>query len=199
MAVSIKRVKIRARITFGAIVVVTPNILSFNVRRSRGQASASFSASLKVTHDELSSINTGLSANIKIEAGENDPDKVIFTGYVYKVTINPSRSDSSYAIINISGKDIMSVMEGQTVTRRTPARQLAKWGAITSLLRKRDKFKERFPLQIRDSKPRLSYSRIMEAEDTNIKSPSPFVSDIDGSGMTGTAGRHSITQLPKEE
>jgi len=192
MSVTIDRIKIRAEVMFCGISVTTPNILSFNVRRSRGQASASFSASLKVPHYELNSTNTGRDANVIIRAGEGSPSNIIFTGYVYKININPSRTDSSYAIVNISGKDILSVIEGQNITRRVPAKQLAKWGSITSVLTKRDKFKERFPLKIRDAQARLTWEQIQEFSNFVVGSPNPTAGIVDPSGTTGHACRFDV-------
>jgi len=199
MAVTVDRVKIRAEIIFNGISVVTPNILSFNVRKSRGQPSATFSASLKVPHSELVSTDVGQNANVVIKAGEDYPRNTIFTGYVYRMSINPSRTDSSYAIVNISGKDVLSVMEGQNITRRVPARQLAKWGSITGILAKRDKFKERFPLTIRDANPRLTWNQIQEFDKFVAGAPKPTAAEIDSTGAPGTAGRFDVTQIPSEE
>ena len=195
MAVSIDRIKIRAEVLFNGISVVTPNILSFNVRKSRGQPSATFSASLRVPHDKFTSTTVGQNANVVIKAGEDTPGSPIFTGYVYRISINPSRTDSSVVIVNIAGKDVMSVMEGQNITRRVPAQQLAKWGSITGIIAKRDKFKERFPLKIRNAEPRLTWSQIQEYDQFVVGSPDPTAVDLDGTGATGTAGKHSITDL----
>ena len=195
MAVTVERIKIRAEIIFNGISVVTPNIMSFNVRKARGQSSASFSASLKIPHDQLNSSSVGRTANVVIRAGEEGQLKTIFTGYVYKMSLNPSRTDSSYAIVNVSGKDVLSTMEGQNVTRRVPAQQLAKWGSITSLLVKRDKFKERFPLKIRDDQPRLTWDQIQDFSNFVVGSPDPTAAGINAAGSTGTAGRMDITDV----
>lgn len=193
MALTIDRVKVRAEITFCDITISTPDILSFNVRRARGQASADFSASLKIPHHLLASADTGYSANVIIRAGEEGLLRTIFTGYVYKININPSRTDSSYAIVNISGKDILSVMDGQNITRRVPVQQLAKWGAITSILSKRDKFKERFPLKIRDDQARVTWTQMHEFQDFVVGSPDPNASIISTTGATNTSGQHDVT------
>jgi hypothetical protein len=148
-----------------------------------------------VPHGELNSTNVGRNTNVIIKAGEGSPDKTIFTGYVYRMSINPSRTDSSYAIVNISGKDVMSVMEGQNITRRVPAQQLAKWGSITGVISKRDKFKERFPLKIRNAEPRLTWSQIQEYDQFVVGSPDPTAAGMDGTGATGTAGKMAITDL----
>ena len=195
MAVSIDRVKIRAEVIFNRISVVTPYILSFNVRKSRGQPSASFSASLKVPHSRLNNVKVGREANVVIKAGEGSANKTIFTGYVYRMSINPSRTDSSFAIVNISGKDMLSVMEGQNITRRVPAQQLAKWGSITGIIANRDKFKERFPLKIRDANPRLTWAQIQDYDEFVVGSPDPTSVDIDGTGKTGAAGKIATTVL----
>jgi hypothetical protein len=119
---AIEMVKVRAKITVGGLSAGTPplgfnnHILSFNVDKARGQLS-SFSASLKVRRDEVSggALNN---AAIEIWAGENSASTQIFSGLVKTVTISPNRDDPSYVILNISGTDILSRLNGRKFTRR---------------------------------------------------------------------------------
>lgn len=127
--------KVRAKVTVGSLVVRTPDVISFNVTRSRGQMSATCSASLKVDHTVSSSQIGNI---ISIEAGADGRLLRIFTGIVYRCTINPARTDASKVILNISAKDMLSVMEGQRITRRVKDSGLApeRWAAVTSILRR---------------------------------------------------------------
>ena len=115
---SITRQKIRARITFGNIIVETPDVLSFNVRQQRGQMSATFSASVKVDHDDIRSGTEVVASTIVIEAGLLNNLNKIFTGKIYKCVINPVRTDASKVVLNLAGRDILSVLEGQKVNRK---------------------------------------------------------------------------------
>lgn len=119
---AINMIKIRARITIGGLEAVTPplnptgnHIQSFNVDKVRGQ-NASFSASLKVKHLEVSGDIIG--SSIKIQAGKDNPSNTIFSGIVKSVTISPCREDPAYVLMNINGTDIMSRLDGKKYTRR---------------------------------------------------------------------------------
>lgn len=137
MAVSIGMIKVRARITIGTgITAVTPSmagsnyILSFNVDKARGQIST-FSASLKV---RLTQATTIAGATIKIEAGEGSPQHTIFNGIVKKITISPCNDDPNYVIMNISGADVLSKLEGKRYTRRCRSRK-GLWVGIEGIAR----------------------------------------------------------------
>ena len=152
---SIKGQKIRAEITMGGIKVVTPNVVSFSVRRARNQMAATFSASLKLPH----TIATDVGADIVIRAGVSGGLKTIFTGTVEKSTINPIRTDASMVMLNISGRDVLGVLEGQKINRRvktykdgdTPPER---WGVISSVLKHNTSKIEKFPINIRDHQPK---------------------------------------------
>jgi len=121
-------VKVRAEINIGNgnMKAGTPplgnenHILSFNVDRARGQI-ASFSASLKVKQSEITG---GLLAgtSVVINAGTintySAASNIIFTGIIRTVTIAPNRDDPSFVILNISGNDILSRLNGKKFTRR---------------------------------------------------------------------------------
>jgi hypothetical protein len=123
---AIEMVEVRAKINIGTgLTAGTPpisgmlnHILSFNVDKARGQLS-SFSASLKVRQDEVTG---GIldNASVVIYAGtsSNYLSNKIFTGLIKTVTITPNRDDPSYVILNISGTDILSRLNGKKYTRR---------------------------------------------------------------------------------
>lgn len=136
---TIEREAIRATITIGDETISTPDVVSFNVRRSRGQMAATFSASLKMDASTMSNNSLALVAEgITIEAGVKGSEKQIFTGVVQKVTVNPIRTDASKVMVSLSGKDNMSIMEGQKINRRiktyrdgdTPPER---WGVVTAI------------------------------------------------------------------
>jgi len=93
-------------------------ILSFNVDKARGQIS-SFSASLKVRRDEITG---GLldDASVAIYAGTDQTysSNKIFTGAIKTATVTPNRDDPEYVILNISGNDVLSRLNGKKFTRR---------------------------------------------------------------------------------
>lgn len=135
---AIDMVKVRALITIGSgITAATPSmgydnyILSFNVDKARGQVST-FSASLKVR------LTTGTAniagAGIKIEAGRNSASNTIFNGIVRRITISPCNDDPGYVIMNLSGNDVLSKLEGKRYTRRCRSRK-GLWVGIEGISR----------------------------------------------------------------
>lgn len=137
---AITMVKVRAKITIGNLIVETPYVLSFNVKKSRSQFST-FDASLKIKGTEVSGNITG--DNIVIEAGRNDASNRIFTGFIKQATISPCNDDPSYVIMNVSGADALSFLQGKKYTRRCRG-TTSSWVTIESVSRpglKDSKFK----------------------------------------------------------
>jgi len=152
-----RRQEIRAKITIGDLVIETPDVVSFNVTRARGQISASFSASVKIGHDKVSDSIDVLDKGIIIEAGVANNLKRIFTGIVYKCTINPIRTDASKVILNLSGRDVMSVMDGQHINRRVKTYRDGKnpperWAAVTAVVKRDIPQSMKFPVRLIDKK-----------------------------------------------
>ncbi len=148
--------KIRARITVGNVIVQTPNVVSFSVRRARNQMAASFSASLKVPY----TTNSEMRADIVIEAGLKGALKTIFTGTIEKSVINPIRTDASMVMLNISGRDVLAILDGQKINRRvktykTGAGPPERWGVINSVIKHDTSKMEKFPIRIIDHKPKV--------------------------------------------
>lgn len=153
---SIQGQKVRAQITIGGIVVVTPNVVSFNVTRSRKQMAATFSASLKLPY----SISQDIGADIVIKAGLKGRMNTVFTGTVEKSTINPIRTDASMVMLSISGRDVLAVLDGQKINRRvktyrdgrTPPER---WGVVNSVIKHDTSKMEKFPIYVNDKKPKV--------------------------------------------
>ncbi len=127
---AIEMVKCRAEIEFGGIVVRTPYVQNFNVTKSRSQFST-FSASLKVSHDDVRGGFTG--SLIKIRAGVDNRLNKIFTGYIKNSTISPCYDDPKYVVLNLNGADVMSMLQGKSYTRRSRATK-GTWVTIDSLV-----------------------------------------------------------------
>ena len=127
---TIEMVRCRAEIEFGGIVVRTPYVLSFSVNKSRSQFST-FNASLKVSHEDVGGGFMG--AVVTIRAGVYGNLNTIFTGYVKKSTISPCYDDPKYVLLNISGADALSVLQGKSYTRRSRATQ-GVWVTIDSVV-----------------------------------------------------------------
>lgn len=128
---AIDRIKVRARVEIGSIRIETPFVQSFNVTKQRGQVST-FSASLKVSNDEISGVISG--GDVRIYAGEDSPSDVIFTGICRAAKTSPCYDDPKYVILSISGADKMSLLHGKKYTRRCRSTSTA-WAAITGVVR----------------------------------------------------------------
>ena len=179
---TIECIKIRAKICFCDMEIETPHILSFNVHRARGQMCATFSASVKFPAGEsLDSV----SKEIEIWVGEKDNINKIFTGYIHKITVNPSKTDPDYIILNMSGRDIMFRLEGQNFTRRIKATQMARFGAITAITVENEKHQERFPARITSNEERLTSHPILSAKGQIVRAPNPSFAPIDTSAVSG--------------
>ena len=134
----IDRVKIGARIEIGSLRVQTPYIQSFNVTRSRGQVSL-FNASLKVSSYQASGGIVGdqveIYAGTSSGGGTRGSNRKIFSGICRKATVTPCFDDPYYVILNISGNDVLSVLQGKKYTRRS-SHQKTSWVSIEGVSRK---------------------------------------------------------------
>lgn len=127
---ALSTVKIRAEITIGNFSVATPYILSFNVSKERNKKST-FQAAIKVNKDRLNSL---IGDEITISAGENYPT-LIFTGYILQSSPSPCWDDPQYTILNISGADILYILENEQYTRLSSYTEDS-WAIITGINRK---------------------------------------------------------------
>jgi hypothetical protein len=128
----ISRVKVRAKITIGSLIVETPFIQSFNVNKQRGQV-GTMSASLKVNQEEINGPVAG--DNIKVFAGKEGDMPQIFTGIVKSAKISPCFDDPSYVIMSLTAADLMIMLRNKIYTRRCRATK-ASWTAITGVVRR---------------------------------------------------------------
>ena len=179
--VQMSEVKIRAKVIFGSTTVETPYIRSFSVNRARGQPSTTFSASLRVP---AGTSLGGISSKVIISAGSDFASNTIFTGYVHNITISPSREDSSFVIVDISGQDAMYRLQGQRYTRRVSAIALSRFGAITAVTEENERYKERFPAKIYDDQDRLLSHQVLNAEGHVITTPPASFPQVGDSALS---------------
>lgn len=136
---TIEREAIRATITIGDKKISTPDVISFNVRKARGQMSATFSATIRMDIADMGVGAVGFtSKGIVIEAGVKNRERQIFTGIIKKATINPIRTEASKVSVSLSGNDLMCVMEGQKINRRVKTYRDGenppeRWGVVTQI------------------------------------------------------------------
>jgi hypothetical protein len=136
---AIHMVKVRARIQIGSMSAATPpiagtggnHILSFGVERARGRIST-FNASLKVKHGDVSGTIQGDS--VKIYAGTTGGMPLIYTGIVKTANVGPCREDPGFVILNISGEDVLTKLNGKKFTRRCRSSK-GVWISIEGIVR----------------------------------------------------------------
>lgn len=151
---SLDKQPIRAQIRIGSsLVVETPNVVSFSVSRSRGQMSATFQASIKIPYTSSTDI---LADKVVIRAGQGKSASsmpIVFTGKVFKAVINPVRTDASVVMLNLSGKDVLSILEGQKINRRLKTYRdgsspPARWGMINNIVKRNTPAVQQFPVKM---------------------------------------------------
>jgi hypothetical protein len=128
---AIERVKCRARVQVAGVTAETPYVQSFNVTKQRGQIST-FSASLKILASDAGDLAGGA---VKIWAGQDSANTLIFTGVCKAAKISPCFDDPQYVMLSIGGSDKLMMLEGKKFTRRCRATH-ASWCAITGVVRK---------------------------------------------------------------
>ena len=150
---TLEKQPIRAEISIGdEYTIRTPNVMSFNVTRSRGQSSAQFSASVKVGYRDISSSSSLVDSKIIIKAGESTNFislPVVFTGLIYKCVINPIRTDASLVMLNISGQDVLSILNGQKINRRLTTNRSGdippqRWGIVNNITKQHTPARQKF-------------------------------------------------------
>jgi len=115
---AIEVIPVRATVELNGLEIKTPYVLSFSVRKARGQVST-FDASLKISHEDLNGFVAG--GTVSISAGVKNAEKKIFTGIVTQAKIDPCHDDPLYSILSISGKDVLMLLDGKKFTRRCRA------------------------------------------------------------------------------
>jgi len=159
---TLEKQPIRAEISIGdRYTIRTPNVVSFNVTRARGQAAAQFSASIKVGYDDISSSSSLVNSNIIIKAGESvsfGSLPIVFTGLIYKCVINPIRTDASKVMLNVSGQDVLSILNGQKINRRLITRRDGsippqRWGIVNNITKQHTPARQKFPDKVYSKNP----------------------------------------------
>ena len=124
----------------GALLEIsTPYVKSFNVSKQRGSMVSSFSATVEIlSGDVLSSTNAVLDiadqdSILSIYAGTRGNEKLIFTGDLKSITINPSWEKPEYFYINLGGSDLLSRLEGKRYSRRIKWTGAGMWAKITNI------------------------------------------------------------------
>ena len=158
---TIEKQKVRAKVEFGNITVETPNVVSFSVTRARNQMSANFSASVRIGYTEIDSSTELLAETIVIKAGLKYNLNTIFTGKIEKCVVNPVRTDASKVILNLSGRDVLSVLEGQKINRRLKTYRDGssppeRWGVVTGVIKHNTPTIQKFKERIYDKKPKAT-------------------------------------------
>ena len=174
---SIERVQIRAKISFGGLSISTPYILSFNVTKTRNSKST-FSASLKVISSDLNDIKNN---EVEIRAGEKGRENLIFTGYILSSRPSICFDDPNYTILNISGSDILYRLEGEKYTRRQMDSK-ARWAIIESVVRSAEKGGQ-FALV----NANVQFTDQDVTSDTEKKNKSNNTSDLNSFGVTNVS------------
>jgi len=186
----IDRVKIGASVEIGSLRVRTPYIQSFNVTRSRGQVS-SFNASLKVSSYQASGRIVGDSVEIyagtSSGGGTRGSSRQIFSGICKKATVTPCFDDPYYVILNISGNDILSVLQGKKYTRRS-SHQKTSWITIEGVSRKglksgKFKYKKEEVMIVTDSEIEEATALQKSISLTDTSSPHLKAARVPGGGQ----------------
>ncbi len=156
---TVERQKVRAEITFGSFTIRTPYVMSFNVRRARGQMAATFSASVKVDSNSISSSTSIIAEDIVIKAGVSPLLRTVFTGKIEKCVVNPVRNNASKVMLNISGRDVMADLDGQKINRRVKTYRDGssppeRWAVVTNVIKQHTPRVQKFPERITDKKPK---------------------------------------------
>jgi len=201
MATISDRQKIRARVilgteTFDGLMVQTPNVVSFNVRRARNQPSANFSASLRIKNTELDAIGLGVIIETRVLPGTWTR---IFTGVVEKAVLNPIRTDASMVMLNISGRDAMRILETQKINRRVKTYREAgippqRYAVVNSVIKHNTSKIERFKIKITDHRPK-AVQELPQTPLENVPEAFRLRKNIDRSIDSPTEGGIETTKI----
>lgn len=107
--------KIRAEVWMGdTLIAKTPFVKSFNVQKSRGQVSTTFTATLEV----LAGTQFQQGEKVVIKAGKKGNLKSIFKGNIESTSVRPTFGKPSYYSLTWSGRGVLSELENKTFSRR---------------------------------------------------------------------------------
>jgi len=178
---SYNEIPIRAIIQIGdGLEIATPFINSIGVSKKRGMPSATFQASVRIHTDDINAFNSGIGVGgdiIRIYAGvnENEADVStlprIFTGYILTVSMQPDFTNDDYTTVNMSGKDLLSVLEGQKVTRRAKPVTLERYGVIENVIRRNKRYDKRIGASVKSNATLMDYDKFLQQENTSETRP----------------------------
>lgn len=107
--------KVRAEVWMGdTLIAQTPFVRNFNVQKSRGQVSNTFSVVLEV----LAGTQFQQGEKLQIRAGTRGNLKAIFTGSIESTKVSPSIGKPSYYLLTWGGRGVLSELENKTFSRR---------------------------------------------------------------------------------
>jgi hypothetical protein len=157
---NIKREQIRGKIEIGDFVSVTPKLKAYSINKSRSSAVSTFTASFQINPEELAELEDLMNQNIGSAIGGSGssgtslgPVKVfvaavvgttsipasflqLFSGFLRQVSIKRSFHIPGAFILDVSGSDIMYLLENRTYSRRVKLDGLGVFSVITGVIRK---------------------------------------------------------------
>jgi hypothetical protein len=135
---SLEMIQVRCKVYVGGITAGTPDgstinhVLSFNVDKVRGQV-GTCNISLRVKKSQAS-MTSSTGGTISIAAGQSGAHHSVFYGFIKTITISPCREYPSFVIMNVTGVDVLSKLEGKKYTRRCRYSH-GTWVSIESVVR----------------------------------------------------------------
>jgi len=126
----IAQIPCRAEVCVGGLCVRTPYVLTFTVRKVRGQV-GTCDASLKIRETP-----GGGGSFMTVKAGQGVASKQIFAGIVTQAKIEACHDDPGYMILSVSAKDVLMLLEGKKFTRRCLSSPEGPFCLITDVSRK---------------------------------------------------------------
>lgn len=107
--------KIRAEFWMGtSLIAKTPYIVSFNVEKNRKSITDTFTIIIEI----LANVAFPLRENVSIKAGTRGNLREIFTGKIEQTRAEPAFGKPSYKRMSISGRGVLSELEGKRFSRR---------------------------------------------------------------------------------
>lgn len=125
---------IRAAVTVGNVTISTPWVKSFNVQKTRGKLTATFTASIELDGTTITANAGEINSKVVIQTAVNGVWRKIFTGFLKKVNIGPAFEHAGWFNITLSGDDSMFLLEGRKFSRRLQITTLPEYAVITSRL-----------------------------------------------------------------
>lgn len=122
--------KASATIRMGQIKVSTPEVISINVSKTRGQMVGTASVSFRYKGDFA--VDTGSDMFIWFN------NSIVFTGIIKRFNISPAITCSGDLIVRASAEDVMSRLVNQQITRRQKLAGLGPFAQIVGLHKRID-------------------------------------------------------------